>query len=719
MPAMAGVFLSYARADDEPFAERLHDELRRSRVAVWWDRRAMSNRGRTFLQEIREAIEQAERVVLIVGPAAVDSAYVREEWTHALTFAKGVVPVLRIGDFALIPAELLQLHCVDFREPRPLATALQELLRILAEPMAPAGPLLTEVPSLPPRFQPRGVELDTVRSFLLSDLLRPSAEHADERVTAINGMGGIGKSVLAAAVARNIDMRRAFKDGIAWFDCGDPSGFQWALKGIGAALDERHHAKYLNLETARHRLPEALRDRACLLVLDDVRAVSEIQPFLNALSPRSRLLITTRDGNLPSVLGAHEHTVEVMDAASAQRLLADWAEAEASSLPAPARGLLDALGGLPLAISLCGAMARAGTPWQDLAEAFEERDLDFAEARLPNYRYATVQRSLEVSLSRLAADDPRMAARYHELAVFRRARGLPAEALLAFWRETGSITGRSASKLLRQLERRGLLRLSDDYGKAASGIDEPPYTMASLIFAWPRSGQVSLHDLQYGHLRTLAPDRPELHRALLQAYAGLADLPAEKALDDGYYVRHLGDHLNGAGWQETNAALRALGDAAIAHAPRLAETLVQMLLPSIAGAAPAASLPVQSGIDRLLEDCARRGVPLGRAAVLRWLVERLFRELEQRVHDTVRKAEALSRQRDYLRQALAQCHERSAPAAEILALEEELSDANDALLLANIAVQAAMQEHQSLLVHMSNVAKVKHDAAIKPFREIR
>jgi TIR domain len=78
------VFLSYARADDEAFVERLHGDLIQAGVEVWWDRAVMESRGRTFLQEIRDAIEGVDRVIAVIGPKAIASDYVRYEWDHAL-----------------------------------------------------------------------------------------------------------------------------------------------------------------------------------------------------------------------------------------------------------------------------------------------------------------------------------------------------------------------------------------------------------------------------------------------------------------------------------------------------------------------------------------------------------------------------------------------------------------------------------------------------------
>ena len=113
---MMTVFLSYGRGDDEPFVERLCQALNARGFDVWYDRESMSSRGRTFHQEIRDAIAARERLVLVVGPHAVTSDYVRQEWQFALEADKVVTPILRVGDYPLVPDELKLLHCEDFRD---------------------------------------------------------------------------------------------------------------------------------------------------------------------------------------------------------------------------------------------------------------------------------------------------------------------------------------------------------------------------------------------------------------------------------------------------------------------------------------------------------------------------------------------------------------------------------------------------------------------------
>ena len=66
----------------------------------------MPNRALTFLHEIREAITASDRLVLVVGPKAVTSDYVRAEWLYALEIGKAINPVLRLGDYDLMPDEL-------------------------------------------------------------------------------------------------------------------------------------------------------------------------------------------------------------------------------------------------------------------------------------------------------------------------------------------------------------------------------------------------------------------------------------------------------------------------------------------------------------------------------------------------------------------------------------------------------------------------------------
>jgi hypothetical protein len=108
-------------------------------------------------------------------------------------------------------------HCPDARASRPEGDALAEIVRVLSEPILPLGPL-AGLPALPPHFRPRPDEMSLVVASLIGDLTSTAPALDWDRVTVIAGMGGAGKSVLAAAAARSTPARRACTEGVFWVD---------------------------------------------------------------------------------------------------------------------------------------------------------------------------------------------------------------------------------------------------------------------------------------------------------------------------------------------------------------------------------------------------------------------------------------------------------------------------------------------------------------------
>ena len=381
---MTSILLSYARADDEPFVRRLCDDLTTAGFAVWFDRNDLRSRGQTFHHEIRDAITNCDRVVLIVGPKAVASEYVRQEWQYAwFDGEKVVTPILRlngkttagetIDGYAIIPDELKLLHCEDFRDDAHYKVHLQNLIASLNEPAPPLGKLIS-VPSLPAHFLTRIDRLiplrDAVRSGL--DSLAPlggTATHqkfhgiaSTARHVGMHGMGGIGKSVLANLLAHDRKVREAFPDGLVWVGLGSVPKLADLMRrvhkdlgGDGAFADE-HEGK--------SKLEQILADKAVLMILDDVWHAADANVF-DVLGPRCRALITTRDAGLLTKFGGTHHLVELLADEEALRLLAVSIGKEVHELPAEARAVLKECGRLPLAVSLAGGMVHAGIPWEN------------------------------------------------------------------------------------------------------------------------------------------------------------------------------------------------------------------------------------------------------------------------------------------------------------------------------------------------------------------
>jgi hypothetical protein len=454
---MATIFLSYARGDDEPFVRRLHDDLTAAGFTVWFDRVSMPSRALTFLQEIRDAIAAADRLLLVVGPRAAASDYVAAEWRCALELCIAVTPVLRLGNYNLVSPELSVHHCPDARPERPYADALAELLRILAEAVPPLASL-HGVPSLPAHFLPRPADLAFLDETVLADVRRPTVISSAKQTTALQGMGGVGKSVLAAAFARSCGARRAFGDGVVWLTLGQQPDLLRVALALAAALGD-NLAEYTDLQRARNRLPKLLADKKCLLVLDDAWDVAHAEIFANSLGPRCRLLVTTRDGGLAAALGAQERRLDVLEPDAALSLLAAWAGQPSAKLPAEARAVAAECGNLPFALALCGAMARDGAPWADLLDALRKADLAFLHKQFPNYPYPDVLRALKVSVDALAASNPTWARHYQELAVFPADEAVPEAAIVQLWVHTNGLNERAARQLLTTLGRKLLVRL--------------------------------------------------------------------------------------------------------------------------------------------------------------------------------------------------------------------------------------------------------------------
>jgi hypothetical protein len=80
----SGVFLSYARKDDEQFAGALREKLRTKApdIHIKQDRLLLEG-GVGWWKQLTEAIDSVEFLVLVMTPSAMQSETVRKEWRYA------------------------------------------------------------------------------------------------------------------------------------------------------------------------------------------------------------------------------------------------------------------------------------------------------------------------------------------------------------------------------------------------------------------------------------------------------------------------------------------------------------------------------------------------------------------------------------------------------------------------------------------------------------
>jgi hypothetical protein len=90
---MAELFISYAREDKE-FVRRLHRALEAKGRKVWIDLESILPSAE-WRQEIFEAVEAADAIVLIMSPHSATSKVCSDELSHAIQNNKRIIPILR------------------------------------------------------------------------------------------------------------------------------------------------------------------------------------------------------------------------------------------------------------------------------------------------------------------------------------------------------------------------------------------------------------------------------------------------------------------------------------------------------------------------------------------------------------------------------------------------------------------------------------------------
>jgi hypothetical protein len=164
--------------------------------------------------------------------------------------------------------------------------------------------------------------------------------------------------VLAAVLARNRQVRQAYPDGVVWIAAGQKLTDDDLLK---RQRDLARHVggddTFASLVQGQGVLRQLLAAKAVLLVLDDVWRAADAQAF-DVLGPRGRMLVTTRDKGILDTLHGELVRVSLFTEPEALQLLADAVNVAPAALPAEAREVARECGLLPLALALCGGMAR-------------------------------------------------------------------------------------------------------------------------------------------------------------------------------------------------------------------------------------------------------------------------------------------------------------------------------------------------------------------------
>ena len=511
------VFISYARSDGEPFATDLRQRLLAEHIPLWQDRVGMEG-GKDWWQQITEALDVVEFMVLVMTPAAMRSEMVRKEWRYARQQGVCVYPVKGEPDleFNSLPHWMRSVHFYD------LDYEWQKLVNDLNTRCQQARvPFMVE--ELPADYVPRPQEYEA----LIDKLLDQRREEPVAITAALRGAGGYGKTTMAQALCHDERIQQAFDDGILWVTLGEhPGNLVGKVEDLIYMLSHERPG-FTGIDAAAARLAELLADRDILLVVDDVWDAMHLKPFLQGGKRCARLVTTRNEDVLPA--NAQSLVVDAMQPGEAVQLLS-------SGLPTAAftaretlalRALVTRLGEWALLLKLANGVLRdrvgrgeaLANALHSLNKALDKRGLTAFDAQNAQDRAKAVSATLRVSFELLQAEQY---ARYQELAVFPEDVNIPLATLQKLWGATGGLDEFDTEEVCRTLYQHSLLLNFD---------------LATRT--------IRLHDVIRGYLQhEVGPGLPALHAHLLDAYGCTrwAELPH----DEPYLWDHLAEHLIGA-----------------------------------------------------------------------------------------------------------------------------------------------------------------------------
>ncbi|XVU22844.1 tetratricopeptide repeat protein [Actinoplanes sp. CA-054009] len=247
-------------------------------------------------------------------------------------------------------------------EPGPeLAAAARKLIR-------PA--VVAQLPHTLPGFTGREGELTAALTLL-----------DRERVGAISGMAGVGKTTFAVQLAHRVADR--CPDGqlylnLRGFGPGDAMDPAAALVRLLGSLGVASHQIPADVDSRAALYRSRLAGRRMLLLLDNARDTAQVRPLLPG-TPGCLVLVTSRDRLAGLVVsdGARPIALGTFTTDESRRLLAERLGAgRVDADPAPVDKIIGRCGGLPLALAIVAA--RAATQ-PGLTMAALAADLDAAD----------------------------------------------------------------------------------------------------------------------------------------------------------------------------------------------------------------------------------------------------------------------------------------------------------------------------------------------------
>lgn len=418
------VFLAHAGPDAD-IAQELHDLLMARGVSVCFDRSVLRP-GDDWHALLPDYVRQSGMVVALVSEATQKAHYERSEIVLAVNLVRRegrrLVPVRLHADVEM-PYGTEQLHALDAFGEAGLVRTAETIVDLVRNP-----------DRLPP-LKPTQVWCDRIplasRWFTGRDeIVRQLCGEAHEdgvaaRTYTISGMGGVGKTTVAAAVA---EANRHELDVVWWVRAEEEATIIADLSElaplVGLALGDAGMAEIAR--RVRRWLEQT--DRSWLLVFDNAVSEESLEPW----RPKRGLgtvLITSRSRNFDRIGSVAELRVLEPEAAEDFLRFRVRARNPAAADEPEARTVAERLEGLPLALEQAANwVARAPTRrFSRYLELLDDASKEpFPDGTRPLGYDATAVTTWRVSIEAAAVDAP-LAAKLMQVLGFFAPDALPLE----------------------------------------------------------------------------------------------------------------------------------------------------------------------------------------------------------------------------------------------------------------------------------------------------
>ena len=194
------------------------------------------------------------------------------------------------------------------------------------------------------------------RANLLAHVKQQLLKGDNLALTAINGLPGIGQTTLAIAVATDEQVQARFRDGILWVGLGPHPNVQGQLARWGKLLGiaPKDIENLNSRESWARALRAAIGNRHLLLVIDDAWSAEDALTFQVGGTHCAHLLTTRLPQVAFSFTQQEAIVVPELEDADGLALLGRFVPQLVLQDPQGARTLVQAVGGLPLALTLMG-----------------------------------------------------------------------------------------------------------------------------------------------------------------------------------------------------------------------------------------------------------------------------------------------------------------------------------------------------------------------------